>query len=254
MKKIKLTKRTILVIIISALFVILLAIAAGILFNNGTEPQTEYVNEGFEETESEDTGSEATEETEVSAPFSAEEVFVQHDEKDQDIYFLSSQGDLTTVYQIINVKLTAGKQWTETGRYVDHLERLTSATAPDDYISVKENETYFVRLFGLHDNYPDENGKSSRITPILYKDDNEEVVESAMGGTYSDGEAGVELTIPAGATRMYVTCTDLHAFSVQKKLIVNKEQFDQIKSRQDTLLDSLDRNHEDYRNDPILYD
>ena len=33
-----------------------------------------------------------------------------------------------------------------------------------------------------------------------------------------------------------------------------EEQFDQIKSKQDTLLDSLDSNYEDYKNDPILYD
>ena len=99
MKKIRLTKRIVLVIIISALSIILLAVAAGILMNKGSAPQTEYVDEGLEETESG-----VTEETDVSAPSFAEEVFVQHDGKDQDIYFLSSQGDLTTVYQIINVR------------------------------------------------------------------------------------------------------------------------------------------------------
>ena len=78
MKKIRLTKRIVLVIIISALSIILLAAAAGILINDGTTSQTEYVNEGSEVTD-------------VSASFFAEEVFVQHDGKNQDIYFLSSQ-------------------------------------------------------------------------------------------------------------------------------------------------------------------
>ena len=256
MKKTLLTKRTVLAIIFSALFITLFAVIASIHTNNGTSPQTEYVNEGSKEA---GTGSRAEasdkDEIDASAPFSGEEVFVQHNKEHRDIYLLSSQGDLTTVYQIINVKLTAGKQWTETGRYVNALKSITSATAPDDYIDVKENEIYFIRLYGLHDNYPGENGgNSSRITPILYLDDHGKVVESAMGGTYSDGETGVELTVPSGATRMYITCTNLHAFSVQKKLVMSKEQFDQIKRKQDSLLESLESNYEDYKNDPILYD
>ncbi len=253
MRKINSTRRIVSVIIILALTMIFFAVSARIHNNNGTAPRDEYVNEGLEEKKPHS----QTERNEIDASVlsSAEEVFVQHDGNHQDLYFLSLQGDSTTVYQIVNVKLTAGKQWTESGCFVDDLKRKTSATAPDDYIDVKENETYFVRLYGLHDNYTSEDEEnSSRITPVLYKDEHDNVVGSAMAGTYSDGEAGIELTIPAGATRMYVTCTDLHAFSVQKKLVMNKEQFNQIKGKQDTLLDSLDSIYEDYKNDPILYD
>ena len=253
MRKNGLTNRIVLAIISLALLVILLAIIARIHINDGTISQIEYENMNSEEKES-DSRTE-TDNTAVSAPLSADELFVQHDSKNQDIYFLSSQGDTTTVYQIINAKLTAGMQWTENGRYVKNPEKMTNATAPDDYIGVKENETYFIRLYGLHEYYPGEHGEeSSPIAPILFKDDNDNVVGSVMGGTYSEGEAGMELTIPVDATRMYITSTNLHAFSIQKKLVVDKEQFAQIKSKQDSLLNSLDSNYYDYKQDPILYD
>ncbi len=253
MQKNSFMRRKVLAIIIAAILIILLAVIAKKLINNDTAPHTEDVIESAEETES-DRETE-TDETDSSAALSAEEIFVQHDRKNQDIYYLSSQGDTTTVYQIINVKLSVGKKWTENGSYVDDLEKMTSATAPDDYIAVKENETYFVRLYGLHESYSDKNGEeSSQIAPILYKDDNDNVVGSDLGGTYSDGEAGIELTIPAGAARMYITSINSHACYVQKKLVIDKEQFDQIKMKQDTLLNSLDGNYEAYKQDPIVYD
>ena len=255
MQKINHTRRIVLGIIISALSIILLAITAKLFISDGTTPQIENVNGNSDEAETDSiTGASYTDDIDASDPLSVEDVFVQHDKGNQDIYLLSQQGDVTTVYQIINVKLTAGKQWTETGRYVNDLENSTSATAPDDYVGVKENEIYYVRLYGMHDEYPDENGEGpSHLTPVLFTDDNNNVVGTAMGKTYSDGEAGVELTIPAGATRMFLTCTNLHAFSVQKKLVLNKEQFNQIKSNQDLLLNSLDSNYEEYKKDPVLY-
>ena len=247
------TRRIVLAIIILVLSIILLAVLYKTLFNGHTTSQTEYVNENSKTHES-DSKTEIGD-TNIAAPFTADEVFVQHDRKHQDIYLLSARGEATTVYQVINVKLTAGKQWTESGLYVDNPENTSSATAPDDYIDVNGNEIFFVRLYGLNDDYSVGNGEgSSRITPVLFKDDDDNVVGSAMGGTYSEGEAGIELTIPAGATRMYITYTNLHALSVQKKLVMNKEQFNQIKSKQDTLLSSLDSNYEDYKNDPVIYD
>ena len=251
MQKIRPMKRIVLALIISSLLIILLAVIVRTQINGRTISRTESVNESSERKASDNKAE--INHTEASL-LSVEEVFVQHDGKGQDKYLLSSQGDSTTVYQIVNVKLTAGKQWTETGLYVNNLENTTSATAPDDYIDVKESEVYFVRLFGLHDDYPGENGKDSKITPILYKDDNDNVVGSALGGAYSDSEAGMELTIPEGATKMYVTSTNLHAFSVQKKLVMNKEQIDQLISKQDALINSLDSNYEAFKNDPILYD
>ena len=161
MRKNKLMRRMVLFIVISAFSIILLAVFAGNGIKNGTIPQTESVHKVSEKTES-DSITKANNadyiKTSISDHLYAEEVFVQHDKNNQDRYLLSLQGDLTIIYHIINVKLTAGKQWTETGRYVNALKKTTSATAPDDYIAVKENETYFVRLYGLYDDYPGENG------------------------------------------------------------------------------------------------
>lgn len=181
-------------------------------------------------------------------------IYVQHDSNNKDIYLLTSQGNSTTVYQLINVSLTAAKQWTENGFYVNDPNNNCCATSPDDFIIVTKGEKYYVRLFGLHDDYKGENGQIlSQVTPVLFKDDNDNVVGCALGGTYMDGEAGVELTVPAGATRMYITYTNLHEFSIQRKLVINQEQFKIIKTRQDTLLSSLNDSYEEYQNDPVVY-
>lgn len=247
------SRRIVFALFISVLSIILLIFIAGTHIYGHTKPKTKSVNENSENKELHISTDQ--EKTDTPAILSAEEIYVQHDKNNQDIYLLSPQGDSTTVYQIINVKLTAGKQWTETGLYVDNPDNTSSATSPDHFIDVKEKETYFIRLYGLHDDYFGKNGEDiSRITPILFKDDNNRVKGTAMGGTYSGGEDGIELTVPDGATRMYVTCTNLHVCSVQKKLVLNREQFDQIKSIQDTFLDSLNSNYDDYKSDPILYD
>lgn len=184
----------------------------------------------------------------------SEVIYVQHDSTGNDLYLLTPQGNSTTVYQILDVNLTAAKQWTESGQYVNDPNNNCCATAPDDYIGVKEFEEYYVRLFGLHDNYLGDNGTVlSQVTPVLFKDDNDNVVGSALGGTYSDGENGVVVTVPAGATRMYITYTNFHDFSIQKKLVLNKEDFNQIKNRQDSMLSSLNESYEEFKKDPVVY-
>lgn len=181
-------------------------------------------------------------------------IYVQHDSNNKDIYLLTSQGNPTTIYQIVDVKLTAAKQWTESGLYVKDPENNCCATAPTDYVDVTEGEAYFIRLFGLHTDYEGENGEAlSHVTPVLFKDDHDNVVGCALGGTYMDGEAGAEVTVPAGATRMYITYTNLHDFSIQKKLVINQEQFTKIKTRQDALLSSLNDRYEENKNDPVVY-
>ena len=181
-------------------------------------------------------------------------IYVQHDGDGKDIYILTPQSNSTTVYQLMDVKLTAAKQWTESGQYIDDPEHNCSATAPDDFIKVTEFEEYYVRLFGLNDDFWGENGKVlSQATPILFKDDNDNIVGSALGGTYTRGENGFEFSVPAGATRMYITNTNFHDFSIQKKLVLNKKEFDQIKARQEALLSSLDDIYEEFKNDPVVY-
>ena len=182
-------------------------------------------------------------------------IYVQHDGNGRDIYLLAPQGETTTVYQIVDAKFTAAKQWTEAGLFIDAPGSSCCATAPDDYIGVTEGEVYFFRLFGLHDDYMGENGEVlSRVTPVLFLDDQGHVVGSALGGTYTDGELGVEWTVPAGATRMHITYANMHDFTIQKKLAADAEQLRAIKARQDALLLSLDGRSEAYRNDPVVYD
>ncbi len=184
-----------------------------------------------------------------------EEIYVQHDSNNQDIYLLESQGKETTVYQIINVTYTAKKQWTKDGLYIDDFTEKNCATAPDDYISVNENETYFVRLYGVGDLYTGINGDEWHLTtPIVYFDDNNNVIGDALASTYSNSKTGVEITIPKGATRMYITNYNNQNISIQKKLTLNEEEFNKIKNKQDEILSSLDINYENIENDPILYD
>ena len=76
MKEIKLTRRIVLAIIILTLSIVLLAVIAGIHINDSTVPETEYVKEGSEETESDSrTDTDVADETDDHASFSAEEQF-----------------------------------------------------------------------------------------------------------------------------------------------------------------------------------
>ena len=182
------------------------------------------------------------------------DIYVQHDSSNNDIYLLTSEGEETVVYEIINVTYTAGKQWTRDGLYIDDSTNKVGATAPDDYISVKENEVYFVRLYGIGDLYTGVNGDEWHITtPIVYFDDDGNCVGYALSSTASASKSGVEITIPAGATRMYISNYNNQNISIQKKLTLNKVEFNSIKNKQDTILNYVDSNYENVTSDPIIY-
>ena len=246
------TGRTLLAVSIAVLVVITFMIISQTALGKDFTLQTEHISNHSKEYEPGHSTSLVNEET-LNAIIQ-DVIYVQHDGNGKDIYLLNSQGDSTTIYQVINVSLTASKQWTETGLYVNDPEGNCCATAPNDFVSVTEGEEYFVRLFGLQADYSEKRGDvPSQVVPVLFTDDSDNVVGTALGGTYADGENGVELTVPSGATRMHITYTSLHDLSIQKKLIVNKEQFDQIKSRQDMFLSSLDGKYEEIKNDPVVY-
>ncbi len=237
---------------VSALMMVLLITVAAAALAGCAAEQGEYADNysGKTETDNRDL-SDNDDAFFVPAP---EVIYVQHDSSNRDIYLLASQGDATTVYQIINVDLTAARQWTENGLYISDPENNCCATAPDDYVSVAEGEVYYFRLFGLHDDYQDESGEIiSRVTPVLFTDDNGNVVGNALGGSYSDGELGVEISVPAGAARMHITYANLHDFSIQKKLVITNEQVSIIKAREDTLLSSLNDKYDEYKNDPVVF-
>lgn len=182
------------------------------------------------------------------------EIYVQHDSSNDDIYLLTSEGEKTIVYEVLNVTYTASKQWTRDGLYIDDSTGKIGATSPEDYISVKENEVYFVRLYGISDIYRGVNGDEWHITsPIVYFDDAGNCVGYDLSGALSSSKSGVEITIPAGATRMYISNYNNQNISIQKKLILNEEEFNQIKNKQDEILNYVDTNYEDVKNDPIVY-
>lgn len=182
------------------------------------------------------------------------DIYVQHDSSNNDIYLLNSEGKETTVYKIINVKYTASKQWTRDGLYIDDSTGKVGATSPDDYISVKENEVYFVRLYGIADIYRGVNGDEWHITtPIVYFDDNGNCVGDALSGSLSSSKSGVEITIPSGATRMYISNYNNQNISIQKKLTLTETEFNKIKSKQDTILNYVETNYEDVKSDPVIY-
>lgn len=181
-------------------------------------------------------------------------IYVQHNSEKEDVYLLESQGTETTVYELINVKYTADKQWTEDGQYINDFTDNCCATAPDDYVSVIAGETLFVRLYGVYDLYTGENNDQwVRTTPILYMNDNNEVVGFDLGNTYTDSKEGVEIVVPAGATRMHITNFNNQGISIQRKMTLNQMEFNQIKSKQDTILNYLDTGYQDVSDDPILF-
>lgn len=182
-------------------------------------------------------------------------IYVQHDSNNKDIYLLKSKGKTTIVYQIIDATYTPCKQWTKDGIYIDDLTGKISATSKENYISVKENEIYFVRLYGIGDIYRGKNNDEYHITtPIVYFDDKGNCIGSALSGTYSSSKSGVEITIPANATKMYISNYNNQGISIQKKLYLNEEEFNKIKEKQDKILNSLDSNYEEEKKDKMLYD
>lgn len=184
-----------------------------------------------------------------------EEIYVQHDSENNNIYLLKSEGEQTTVYQNIDVTYTPCKQWTRDGLYIDDPTGKVSATSKENYIKVKENEIYFVKLYGIGETYYGENGDEYHITsPIVYFDDNEKCVGYDLSSEYSKSKSGVEITIPAGATRMYISNYNNQGITIQKKIKLNNEEFNEIKEKQNEILNSLDENYENEKQDRMLYD
>jgi len=182
------------------------------------------------------------------------DIYVQHDASNKDIYLLNSEGVETVVYKVINVVYTASKQWTRDGIYIDDKTGKISATSPNNYIKVTAGETYFVRLYGIGEVYKGVNGDEWHITtPIVYFDDAGNCVGHALSSTVSASKSGVEIIIPTGATRMYISNYNNQNISIQKKLVLNDEQFQRVKKQQDKILGFVDTNYNDIKSDPIIY-
>jgi len=186
-----------------------------------------------------------------------DKVYVQHQEPDEngfiyDSYLLEPTGDETTIYEVLNLKYTAGKQWTRDGLYIDDATLKIVATAPEDYVEVKEGEEFFARLYGIGSEYTD--GTNVHITsPIVFSNEKGENVGWALSSTTSASTKGVTFTVPEGATRMYVSNYTNRNISIQKKKIVTTEKFNKIKEEQNKIFNSLESNYAQIEKDPIIY-
>ena len=194
-----------------------------------------------------------------------DKIYVQHTEPDENgniynIYLLKSEGAETTLWEVLNVEFHGfNKYWTTKGDYVDELELYMSgnnysskviSTTPDEYLDVIAGEEYFVKMYGEYRIY---NKEWIPTVPILFLNDNNEAVGYALDMTMSSSKKGVTFTVPEGATRMHITNYCNQNISIQKKVVVTSEEFNKIKAEQDKILNNLDSNYAQIKEDPIIY-
>ena len=153
------------------------------------------------------------------------QMYVQHDEENNSVYDLQkSETGTTTVYEVILPKFTANKAWTNKGEYIDNFVTKEGgylvphgATAPEDYIPVKEGEQYFIKAYGVgyNGNYEDGTWKPF-YAPVLFFDDNNQFICDALTNTMSKSKSGAVVTVPEGATRMHLTDYNHQNFTLEK--------------------------------------
>ena len=163
-------------------------------------------------------------------------MYVQHDESNNDVYDLKkSETGTTTVYEVILPKFTANKAWTDKGEFIDNFVTNNGhlvphgATAPEDYIPVKAGEEYFIKAYGVGGNGKKADGTfNPYYAPVLFFDDNNQFICHRLRDTFSSSKAGVEITVPEGATRMHLTDYNHQNFTLQKKLTLTDTEFDAL--------------------------
>lgn len=177
------------------------------------------------------------------------EIYVQHDENNGNVYDLEkSETGTTTVYQTILAEFTAGKVWTRDGKYIDNVATAPhGATAPEDYIPVIAGEEYFIKTYGV--------GYTEGIwyTPVLFLDDDDNVVSDMLTGEFSKSKAGVIVKVPENATKMHLTMFNHQSFTLQKVLYLTDEEFDKLPIKRTELESDIQQKYENYQKDPTLY-
>lgn len=177
------------------------------------------------------------------------EIYVQHDENNGNVYDLEkSETGTTTVYQTILAEFTAGKVWTRDGKYIDNVATAPhGATAPEDYIPVIAGEEYFIKTYGV--------GYTEGIwyTPVLFLDDDDNVVSDMLTGEFSKSKAGVIVKVPENATKMHLTMFNHQSFTLQKVLYLTDEEFDKLPIKRTKLESDIQQKYENYQKDPTLY-
>ena len=199
-----------------------------------------------------------------------DKIYVQHYEYEEnedwiqirDTYQLTkSDTGITTVYEVILPNFTAHRAWTPDGVFMENVSlnykgniEAHGATAPEDYIPVKAGEEYFFRLYGVWGTNNTVDGKTYKYTPVLFMNDADEVIGTALESTLSQGKKGKFVTVPEGATKMHLTNYNNQNFTVQKTLHLTDEEFHALTISQNDLENELDEKYEKFVQDRTVYD
>lgn len=178
-----------------------------------------------------------------------EELYVQHDENNNDVYDLKkSETGVTTVYKTVLPEFTAGKAWTTKGEFIDNSSTVPhGATSPENYIPVKEGEKYFIKTYGV--GYTD----GVWYAPVLFLDEKDAVVSDALTNTLSKSKSGVIVTVPANAVKMHFTMYNNQSFTLQKVLNLTEKEFDDLPIQRQQLEKEINTTYEEYEKDRTLY-
>ena len=190
-----------------------------------------------------------------------DKLYVQHDEENNNVYDLKKSGTgVTTVYETILAEFTANKAWTTDGVYMENVSKKADgnltphgATAPEDYIPVKEGEEYFIKTYGV--GYTkDSAGTVYYYAPVLFMDSKDQVVSDALTNTMSKSKSGVTITVPKGATKMHLTMYNHQNFTLQRVLHLTDKAFDKLPVNRADLEQQIEKNYEQYKKDPTVYE
>lgn len=182
------------------------------------------------------------------------QIYVQHDENNENIYDLKKSGTGTTiVYKTILAEFTAGKAWTKEGEFIDNVDSAPhGATAPEDYIPVTANEEYFVKTYGVGWT-KDSDGNVYWYAPVLFLDDNDTVISDALTNTLSKSKSGVTIKVPENATKMHLTMFNHQNFTLQKVLYLTDEEFDDLPINRTELEAEIGQKYEQFQQDKTIY-
>ena len=200
-----------------------------------------------------------------------DKIYVQHYEREEsdgsitycDTYDLQkSDTGTTTVYEVMLPEFTAHRAWTPQGVYMENVALKSGttdfeahgATAPEDYIPVKAGEEYFFRLYGVWGTNNAVDGKIYYYTPVLFLNDNDEVVGTALHYEMSKSKSGRIVTVPEGATKMHLTNYNNQGFTIQKVLYLTDEQFDNLPINKTDLENEINEKYEEFVKDKTVYD
>lgn len=175
------------------------------------------------------------------------EIYVQHDVSNNDVYELKKDGlnPTTKLYKNIRVDYKAASKWTKTGTLVSDDTNKLAASTIETAVPVKVGEEYFIKIYG----------EGGDVAPVLFLDDANNVVQVMLNGTYSSTKVGTTITVPNNATKMVITRYTNQDYALQKVVNVTSEEFEQIASNQDKQKISLalTQRHQKFEENPTVY-